>query len=57
MRTVGGGSDPVVIGCEVRQGCPISPLLFSIYVEVIMIEALEDMNEGVLVGGQLICDV
>src|SRR6266516_806127 len=35
----------------------IPPLLFSIYAEVMMIEALEDMNEGVKVEGQLISDV
>src|SRR5881296_3347000 len=54
VRTVGGDSDPGVIGREVMQGCPISPLLFSIYAEVMMIEALEDMEEGVLIGGQLV---
>ena len=31
--------------------------LFSIYAEVMMIEALEDMKEGVLVGGQFVSDV
>src|SRR3989442_12544542 len=57
VRTVGGDSDPGVIGRGVRQGCPILPLLFSIYAEVTMIEALEDMEEGVPVGGQLVSDV
>src|SRR3989441_5886836 len=57
VRTVGGDSDPGVIGRGVMQGCPISPLLFSIYAEVMMIEALEDTEEGVLVGGQLVSDV
>src|SRR3989441_10957 len=57
VRTVGRDSDPGAIGRRVRQGCPLSPLLFSIYAEVMMIEALEDMEEGVLVGGQLISDV
>src|SRR3989442_6384974 len=57
VRTEGGDSDPGVIGHGVRQECPLSPLLFSIYAEVMMIEALEDMKEGVLVGGQLVSDV
>src|SRR5437867_1924197 len=46
-------SDPGVVGRGVRQGCPISTLLFSIYAEVMMFEALEDMKEEVLVHGQL----
>ena len=50
-------SEPRIIGQKVRQGCPISPLLFSIYAEVMMIEALEDVEEGTLVEGQIIRDV
>src|SRR6267154_2390155 len=57
VRVRGEDSDPGVIGRGVRQGCPISPLLFSIYAEVMMIEVLEDMEEGVVVGGKLISDV
>src|SRR6267154_4838350 len=53
VRVRGEDSDPGVIGRGVRQGCPISPLLFSIYAEVMMIEVLEDIEEGVLVGGKL----
>ena len=45
MWTVGEDSDPEVIGCEARQGCPISPLLFSIYAEVMMIESLKNIEE------------
>ena len=54
VRTVGGDSDTGVIGRRVRQGCPISTLLFSIYAEVMMIEALENMEEGVRVGWRAI---
>ena len=58
VRIADGESDPGVIGRGVRQGCPISPLLFSIYAEVMMIEALEDIEEeGIVVGGQRVCDV
>ena len=32
-------------------------LLFSIYAEVMMIEALENMDEGIIVGGQVVSDV
>ena len=48
MRTVGGDSDPGVIGRGIKQGCSISALLFSIYAKVTMVEALENMKEGVL---------
>src|SRR6267154_6622463 len=36
VRVRGEDSDPAVIGRGVRQGCPISPLLFSFYAEVMM---------------------
>ena len=40
-------SDPGIIGRGVRQGCPISPLLLSIYAEAMMAEALEEVEEGI----------
>ena len=54
---MGQNSDPGVIGLGVRQGCPISPLLFSIYAEAMMIEVLEDMEERMLVAGKLVSNV
>ena len=41
VRVVGGESAPGLIGRAVRQGCSLSPLLFSIYAEAMMIETLE----------------
>ena len=38
-------------------GIPNSPLSFSIYAEVMMIEALENIEEGILVGVQMVSDV
>src|SRR5688572_11170625 len=59
IRIADGDSDPGTIRQEVRQGYPLSPLLFSIYAEVLMIEALEnvEVEEGIVVGGQIISDV
>ena len=50
-------SEPAYIGRGVRQGCILSPILFSIYTETIMKEALEDIEEGVKIGGRQIKDI
>src|SRR6478736_4077327 len=54
VRFAGGESDSGIIGRGVRQGCLLSPLLFSIYVEMMMKEALENVEEGIRVGGEVI---
>ena len=45
------------IGRGVRQGCCISPMLFNIYAEAMMTEAMEGIEEGIKVGGKLMQDV
>ena len=57
VRIAGKESDLGIIGRRVRQGCPPSPLLFSIYAEIVMKGALENVEEGIRVGGELIKDV
>ena len=42
-----------MIGRGVRQGCPLSLILFNIYIEEMMREAIEEMTEGITVEGQL----
>ena len=37
------------IGRDMRQGCSLSPLIFSIYAERMMVEALDGVDEGVKV--------
>ena len=57
VRVADGESDPGEVGRGVRQGCSLSPVLFNIYAEAMMNEALSDLEEGVRVGGRLIKSV
>jgi hypothetical protein len=57
VRVAGGQSEPSMIGRGVRQGCCLSPVLFSIYPEMMMVEAMQGIVEGVKVGGMLLKDV
>ena len=50
-------SDEGEIGRGVRQGCSLSPLLFNIYAEAMMVVAMEGIEEGIKIGGKLIKDV
>ena len=44
--------DAAVVG--VLQGCVLSPLLFNIFLEVIMAIALEDCETGAVINGYII---
>ena len=57
VRIMNEESEPCAIGRGVRQSCTLSPLLFSIFVERMVTEGLDNINEGVNVGGELVADV
>ena len=57
VRIQGSTSRKLTIGQGVRQGCPLSPLLFSIYQERMMREAMDGIHEGITVGGNTIAEI
>ena len=50
-------SEAAEIGRGVRQGGLLSTILFNIYVEFMLMEALEDCEDGVNVGGERLAAV
>ena len=54
VRIDGENSGPGNIGRSVRQGCPLSPLLFNIYAETLIRDAFMEEDDGITVGGNLI---
>src|SRR6218665_1727726 len=57
IRVGNGYSKPAYIGRGLRQCCLLSPILFLIYSEMMMIDAMEEIEEGTKVGGKLMKDV
>ena len=57
VRTEFGETENLSIGKGVRQGCILSPLLYNIYAEHIMREALHDWKGGISIGGRKITNL
>ena len=57
VRTEFGQTDNIDILKGVRQGCILSQLLFNIYVENIMREALEEWVSGMSIGGRMVTNL
>ena len=57
VKVAEGESGWAVIGRGVRQGCPLSPLLFNVYAEEMVREAWEELDVGVKVGGLMLKSV
>ena len=49
--------DPAVIGRGVRQGELLSTILYNIYAEFMITEALENNSDGITIGGELVAAV
>ena len=54
VRIEDGLSTACTIDRGVRQGCSLSPLLYLIYDEAMTIEATDNMETGISVGGRII---
>ena len=52
VRVGSDSSEASLMERGVRQECCLSPLLFAMCAEMMMVEAMEDLEEGIKVGGK-----
>jgi hypothetical protein len=57
VRTNGELSEWFETGVGVMQGCVLSPLLFNIFLELIICRSLADVEVGVMIGGTIISNL
>ena len=57
VRTSDGVSEWFETIVGVLQGCMLSPLLFNIFLEIIMARALKDVDAGAVIGGTIISNL
>src|SRR6218665_215882 len=57
IRVGYGDTEPAGTGRGLRQGCPMSLILLLIYYEMMMIDAMEEIEDGIKVGLKLVKDV
>ena len=51
VETGVGRTGPLSVQRGVRQGCPLSTMLFNLYIELIMRHALKKYEDGIEIGG------
>jgi len=57
VKVAGTLSEWFCVKKEVRQGCVLSPYLFNILAEMVMMETLDGFQGGLQIGGQMITNL